>query len=311
MPSQLAGHSAKIRRLAALHEQDIDTFVQMRCTEDTQLDAVLMKTACRGYIEWTAMAAEAAVSHLDKRGWSGLKELLELLVMEHHTHALEHPTESSRKVPSLLSYAFFFNDFLHRLSNSEVQFITADLNTAAQNGLSLLGEADAQAIDESVRTLTPGASMVLVNDIVTVGAAYQSVPPETVPPLELLMSGGRVLSPHERAIAGSWVYEEYYSSGHVELHMILAGDGRCARTARSVASLTFYSSTGDWAGFMNAMSSVRPEDRGSWSYAGGLLTLSMDDDSVYEYEATTHGASMITRNTADGQKRLWSREAGA
>ena len=104
------------------------------------------------------------------------------------------------------------------------------------------------------------------------------------------------------------MYQEFYSSGRGELHMILLRNGHCVRTSGSVASLTFHDSAGNWAGFMERASALDPGDHGKWRFDGRLLTLEMDDNSTYEYTVTLSGTSMTTRNTTGGAQRLWTRE---
>jgi hypothetical protein len=104
------------------------------------------------------------------------------------------------------------------------------------------------------------------------------------------------------------VYQEFYSSGRGELHMMLLRNGHCVRTSNSVASLILHDSAGNWAGVMERASALDPGDRGKWRFDGRLLTLEMDDDSTYEYTVTLAGASMTTRNTTGGAQRLWRKE---
>jgi hypothetical protein len=138
------------------------------------------------------------------------------------------------------------------------------------------------------------------------------VPPPT--PAEKLatsganIAGGRQISSHERRLSGHWVYQEFYSSGRGELHMMLLRNGHCVRTSKSVASLILHDSAGNWAGFMERASALDPGDRGKWRFDGRLLTLEMDDDSTYEYTVTLSGTSMTTRNTTGGAQRLWTKE---
>lgn len=94
-------------------------------------------------------------------------------------------------------------------------------------------------------------------------------------------------------------------SARIELHMVLLRDGHCVRTARTVASSTFTDSMGNWSGSMDSDSGLPPDERGRWRAAASMLTLEMDDGSLYEYRYTLEGSSLLTR-TSKGQ-RLWVR----
>jgi hypothetical protein len=136
-----------------------------------------------------------------------------------------------------------------------------------------------------------------------------SAPAEKLATSQASISGGRQISSHEQRLSGHWVYQEFYSSGRGELHMMLLRNGHCVRTSKSVASLILHDSAGNWAGFMERSSALDPGDRGKWRFDGRLLTLEMDDDSTYEYSVTMSGtSSMTTRNTTGGAQRLWTKE---
>jgi hypothetical protein len=122
------------------------------------------------------------------------------------------------------------------------------------------------------------------------------------------ISGDRQISSYEQRLSGHWVYQEFYSSGRGELHMMLLRNGHCVRTSKSVASLILHDSAGNWAGFMERSSALDAGDRGKWRFDGRLLTLEMDDDSTYEYTVTLSGTSMTTRNTTGGAQRLWTKQ---
>ncbi len=133
-------------------------------------------------------------------------------------------------------------------------------------------------------------------------------PAEKLATSQASISGDRQISSHEQRLSGHWVYQEFYSSGRGELHMMLLRNGHCVRTSKSVASLILHDSAGNWAGLMERASALDPGDRGKWRFDGRLLTLEMEDDSTYEYSVTMSGTSMTTRNTTGGAQRLWTKE---
>ena len=139
-------------------------------------------------------------------------------------------------------------------------------------------------------------------------APVPPAPTEKLATPQASISGGRDISSYEQRLSGHWVYQEFYSSGRGELHMMLLRNGHCMRTSKSVASLILHDGTGNWAGFMERASALDPGDRGKWRFDGRLLTLEMDDDSTYEYTVTPSGTSMTTRNTTGGAQRLWTKE---
>jgi hypothetical protein len=143
-------------------------------------------------------------------------------------------------------------------------------------------------------------------------SAPNPVPPapaEKLATSQASISSVRQISSNEQRLSGHWVYQEFYSSGRGELHMMLLRNGHCVRTSNSIATLILHDRAGNWAGFMERASALDPGDRGKWRFDGRLLTLEMDDDSTYEYSVTTSGTSlMTTRNTTGGAQRLWTKE---
>jgi hypothetical protein len=131
---------------------------------------------------------------------------------------------------------------------------------------------------------------------------------QKLPTAQASISGARDISSYEQRLSGYWVYQEFYSSGRGELHMMVLRNGHCVRTSNSVATLILHDSAGNWAGFMERSSALDLGDRGKWRFDGRLLTLEMEDDSTYEYTVTLSGTSMTTRNTTGGAQRLWTRE---
>jgi hypothetical protein len=243
---------------------------------------------------------------LTKRKWYGLKHIVELMAYDGLKNALETPVEGKKRIPVLLTSAFFQNDYLERLSIPESPLVDKDLKHAMQTGIVLIGETEAQSIDASVQVgATLGA--ILLNSEVS-GAGSLKVAPEKLATLQAVISGGRDICSHEQKLVGRWVYEEFYSSGHSELYMVLLDHGHCVRTSKTVASLTFHDSAGNWAGLMDSMSGLEPGDRGKWLFDGRLLTLEMEDNSAYEYAVTLSGTSMVTQNTTGGGRRLWTKD---
>ena len=114
-------------------------------------------------------------------------------------------------------------------------------------------------------------------------------PAEKLATSQASISSGRQISSHEQRLSGHWVYQEFYSSGRGELHMMLLRNGHCVRTSKSVASLILHDSAGNWAGLMERASALDPGDRGKWRFDGRLLTLEMDDNSTYEYTRNALG----------------------
>ena len=310
MPLKLDGHAVRVERLVSAQTPVLDAFLQFRCGEETDLDFYKLKHSCGGYIKWCALAVEAAAANLAKRKWNGLESIVEQMAADGLKKAHETPVEGKKRIPALLSWAFFQNDYLERVNNPESPLMEADLKRAMQTGIALLGETEAQSIDASVRTAATMGALVLISDVSSAGEGSLKVAPEKLATLQAVISGGRDISSHEQRLSGKWVYQEFYgsSSGHSELHMVLLGDGHCVRTSRTVASLTFHDSAGNWAGFMDSVSGLSPGDRGKWRFDGRTLTLEMEDNSTYEYTVTLSGTSMTTRNTTGGAQRLWTRE---
>jgi hypothetical protein len=178
-----------------------------------------------------------------------------------------------------------------------------------QTGLRALGESRGQQLDQLARQLATHAAIQFATDVIAAGEASLKLPPEHVPSLETVIDGGRELTALERSLVGRWIWQDLYVSGSfsakTELHMFLLPDGHCVRTSRSIASSIFYDNAGNWAGFADAASGLPPGDRGSWSATSALLTLEMDDGSVYEYRYEVEGSKMITR-TSRGTK-FWMR----
>jgi len=308
MPLKLDGHAVRVERLVSTQTPVLDAFLQFRCREETDLDFYKLKHSCGGYIKWCALAVEAAAANLAKRKWNGLESIVEQMAADGLKNALETPVEGKKRTPALLSWAFFQNDYLERVNNPESPLMDADLKRAMQTGIALLGETEAQSIDASVRTAATMGALVLISDVSSAGEGSLKVAPEKLATLQAVISGGRDISSYEQRLAGNWVYQEFHSSGRSELHMVLLDDGHCVRTSKTVASLTFHDSAGNWAGFMDSVSGLDPGDRGKWRFDGRLLTLEMDDDSAYEYTVTLSGTSMMTRNTTGGAQRLWTKD---
>ncbi len=86
-------------------------------------------------------------------------------------------------------------------------------------------------------------------------------PAEKFPTSQASIAGGRQISSHEQRLSGHWVYQEFYSSGRGELHMMLLRNGHCVRTSNSVASLILHDSAGNWAGVMERASALDPGAR--------------------------------------------------
>lgn len=308
MASKLDGHAVRVKQLAAEQARFLDAFLQLRCAEETDLDFQKLKRSCGGYIEWCAMAMEAAAANLAKRRWNSIAEIVEQSATDGLANARKTPVEGKKRIPSLLSSAFFQNDFLNRISNEEAPLLEADLKGAMQTGIVLLSEAEAQAIDESVRvSATMAVLLLLAADVQSAGPGSLKVAPENLRALKAVVAGGREISDTERRLSGNWVYQEFYGPGRSELHMLLLGDGHCVRSGRTVASLTFRDSSGNWTGFADAVSGIDPGEYGKWRFDGRLLNLEMEDSSAYEYEVTLSGTSMTTRNTTGGVQRYWTK----
>lgn len=174
----------------------------------------------------------------------------------------------------------------------------------SRSQLNRLAEAAQGRMREVIGTLT--------RDVETAGETGTRQPPPAVPPLGQITTGSRDLTSAESRLARRWIYQEFHSSGgfsmRSELHMILLEDGHVVRTTRGVSSSTFRDSSGNWIGSMSMDSGgLEPGERGCWKADGRLLTLEMDDASVYEYRYTLEGSKLLTRNTTGGQERFWTR----
>ena len=108
---------------------------------------------------------------------------------------------------------------------------------------------------------------------------------------------------------GHWIYEEFYSGGHTELHMLLAADGDCLYSSGTRLSMTLVDSMGNWQGCAEAASNARPDGRGRWHCNGNVLTLEMEDDTYIEYEVLFDRGHLITTNTTNHTRRIWSKQA--
>jgi hypothetical protein len=305
-------HRKSISNLRDKHISFIDAFLRRRCAEETDLDFAKLKRSCLGYVEWVAAVVTAARANLARRKWSSILGVVDEMAATSLTDATKNPVKGERRVPTLLADAFFINDYLDRLNNRQSPLVSIDLNPDLQTGVVLLGQAEAQSIDESAKAAATLAAMMLGMDLRAAGEQSLRVPPETVPTLQELLVGGRRISDRERTLVGRWTYQEYHSSGgfsaRFDLHMILLANGTCVRTSKAIASSTFRDSSGNWAGFMDSASDLAPGDRGKWTYDGILLTLTMDDGSVYEYRVTSSsGKSMMTKNPTSGEQRFWTR----
>jgi hypothetical protein len=303
------------KSIAGLRDQQASVliaFLQRRCREETDLDFDKLKRHCFPYIEWIAEVTEAARRSLARRKWHAIGQVLDELAAAALDDVRKNPASGARRLPTLLSNAFFLHDYLDRLNNPQSRLLAVDLHPDLQTGIALLGEAEAQSLDGLAKTAATLAMTGLLSDVQSGGEQSLRIPPETVPALKEFMVGGRQISGQERTLVGRWIYQDFYFSGgfsaRTELHMILLANGACARTGKTVASSTFRDSSGNWAGFMDSASNLEPGERGKWTYDGRLLTLTMDDGSVYEYRITSSsGKSMMTRNTTSGEDRLWSR----
>ena len=308
----LDGHRKSIADLRHKQSLYLIAFLQRRCEEETDLDFDKLKRSCFGYVEWVAAVMAAVRANLARRKWNGILGVIDEMAAASLTDAAKNPVKGERRVPTLLSDAFFINDYLDRLNNPKSRMVSINLNKDLQTGVVLLGEQEARSLDESAKVAATTAVMALAADVQTAGEQSLRVPPENVPTLTEFLAGGRQISGPERTLVGRWIYQDFYFSGgfsaRTELHMILLANGTCARTSKTVASSTFRDSSGNWAGFMDSASDLGPGERGKWILDGRLLTLTMDDGSVYEYRITSSSSkSMMMRNTTSGEDRLWSR----
>jgi hypothetical protein len=308
----LDGYVESISRLRDKQTYVIDGFLQRRCREESDLDFQKLRRSCYPYIEWVAVAVTAAFRNLQRRKWTNTANAVREMAVAGLTEAEKHPVNGQRQMPTLLGNSFFLNNYLWRRTTDKVQLVSADPNAALQVGMVLVGQPEVKSIDEMAKSTAGLGVMTMVLDIQASGESSQPTPPEKIPTLQELTTGGRALDPVEKKLVGRWVFQDYYSSGgfsaRFDSYMILLADGACARTSKTVASSTFRDSSGNWAGFMDSGSGLSPGERGKWTYRNQLLTLTMDDSSVYEYRVTSASdRSMMTRNTASGEERFWSR----
>jgi len=90
--------------------------------------------------------------------------------------------------------------------------------------------------------------------------------------------------------------------------MLLAADGDCLYSSGTRLSMTLVDSMGNWQGFAEAASNARPDGRGRWHCNGNVLTLKMEDDTYIEYEVSFNRGDLITTNTTNHTRRIWSKQ---
>lgn len=323
MTSEFDGFSRRLKSQAHAHRRALDAFIRCREKEEPDLDPAKLRHACDGYIGWSGEVTEAAHRSLSRRGLSSLAGDLAEKAQAVLDLARSKPTQGPRGLPALLRGAIGLHCHVLLLNDGESPIVRGDLQTPLQTALVLVGEPEAVAIEAETRAQGMAIAVMAILDIAAFDAKALALPPieipafsleslpesvEPAPAVSTLPARARALNATEGALAGHWVYEEFYSGGHSELHMALLSDGRCLRSARSMVSVTFNDGMGNWAGHMGATSGLAPDEHGEWSCNSGLLSLDMADGSAYEYRVSLSGSSMVTVNTTGGSRRLWTRE---
>lgn len=324
MSTPFDGFARRMHSLAHAHRRALDAFVRCREKEEPDLDPARLRSAMDDYIHWAADLTGVVHASLARRGLIHLAGELATLAQSQLDLAKSKPTQGARGLPGVLRCAARLHCHVLLLNDNPSPAVSGDVQTPLQTAFVLLGEAELQAIyAESQAAMAASVVHALLDaaaaDASTLSSpalpapvfALRPLPGEGSPPAvqpPAPASSGRSLNAGERGLAGHWVYEEFYSGGHVELHMVLGTDGRCLRSSRSMASINFHDSMGQWAGHMGASAGLSAGERGQWTLVGDVLTLEMADDSIYEYRVVLSGASMVSVNTSDGARRLWTRQ---
>jgi len=119
------------------------------------------------------------------------------------------------------------------------------------------------------------------------------------------------LSAAAQQLVGHWQWEYYYSSSGFSastyIVRTLASDGRFSERSRSTASSVYHNNDGSYAGGVSADTGVGPDERGTWTFDGNVLTCHYDDGSYGEWNVTLDGSAMLTVPTSGGERRLWTR----
>lgn len=310
MPALTDRYSVRIQALLREHYAPIVDWVARRIVEGARIDVRQLHSDAEGYVAWSAIVVDAAIVNLGKRGWTGTQRLLTTTTNAALIEATRQPTDGPRGMPLLLKSAFHHHTLVNLLGQEKARLVDADLEKERQRGLVVLGEARAQEIYRSAQAACRSAVPTLTNDVTVAGQRSLTIPPE---PLAGLTSDGRLLSSDEERLVGYWVWSDSDFSGgtsiRVELHMLLARDGRVARSSRSVVFSTVRDNTGNWSGSIDSISGLTPAERGRWNADGILLTLEMDDGSAYEYRYSQSGSGMNTVNTNGGARRHWVRSS--
>jgi len=296
------------KQLITAHAATIEAYARLLHATMPWITTEQQRIRCIDYVEWCSQVAEAVLANIDQRGWTTLGMFLRSFRTSELDAARSNPIQGPRRMPTLLAASFRQICLFQRLANAGVQFVTVDLSHAIRIGIMLLGDEEATNLDNALREQALIAALLVRSDSDKVGADSLKVPPKSVPTAILTEYMGAKSRPaFDARMVGHWLYEEFYGGGHTAVHLVLLPNGNCVRTSRTVASLSFRDSDGNWAGAMDLASKVRAEDRGRWSFVKGLLSLEMDDDSSYEYAVAMTGSSMVTTNTTSGERRLWNK----
>lgn len=107
----------------------------------------------------------------------------------------------------------------------------------------------------------------------------------------------RVLNDMEHALVGNWVFTDFYFSGsfsaRTEIFLLLATDGHFTRTTASAANMLHRDNAGNYLGATAAHSGLSPNQRGTWSFNGRMLSLQYDDQDRGSYSVQRDGSSML------------------
>jgi hypothetical protein len=126
-------------------------------------------------------------------------------------------------------------------------------------------------------------------------------PPAPSPPAPVVQ--------RDRRLFGTWHHSTYYSSGGFSYSntrsRFLGANGRYVEGSQSFVNMVHRNSSGDDIG-QTAANSASPEDRGSWSTSGSLLTLDADDGSSYEFRMEVYSDALRLSQPGRDPK-LWTR----
>lgn len=183
---------AEIGELVERHDHILDQWIRHRCASETDLDAVKLKSSCRGFILWCAVADIEIAEMLAQRSWRGLQELVEDFLASSVSAAAKAPTQGAARTPTLLAEAFGTISCLARVSAAIEDSIGPgaaiagpNLLDGLQTGLVVLGDTEAEAIDRSMQETLGVIAFIVASDAAKGGAQPPSMAPARVPPLAL------------------------------------------------------------------------------------------------------------------------------